>query len=117
MRHWALTAVILFCSALACAQSSTKHGLIAGVVQDPAGASIAGARVELLMARVAQQSTVTDQSGSFQFKSILLGNYQVQVTSAGFETTTVDVNLDSQPVPPLQITLPIASLQQETTVT
>jgi hypothetical protein len=90
---------------------------ISGVVQDPVGASIAGAKVELIGAKVVQQSAVTDLSGGFQFKAISPGEYQIQITSSGFETTTVDMTVSSQPLPPLQVTLAIASLQQETTVT
>jgi hypothetical protein len=86
-------------------------------VQDQAGASIAGAKVQLIADHAVQQSAVTDQSGSFQFKGVSAGNYQLQITSSGFETATVDVTLDSQPLPALKVTLAIASLQQETTVT
>ena len=117
LRQLVVIAAILFCFAIAYAQSSSKHASITGVVQDPAGASIAGAQVQLILAHSVQQTVTTDQSGTFQFKRVPLGNYQIQITSVGFETTTVDVALNSQSVPPLNVTLPIASLQQETTVT
>ena len=116
MRQLALTAVILFCGSLAYAQAPSKGVSISGVVQDQTGASIAGAHVQLIMAHAVRQSATTDQSGGFQFKLVSPGDYQVQITSAGFETTTVNVTLDSRALPPLQITLAIASLQQETTV-
>jgi hypothetical protein len=117
IRQLALTAVILFCCAVAYPQAPGKGVSISGVVQDQAGASIGGAQVQLMMAHVVRQSVTTDQSGGFQFKLVSPGDYQVQISSTGFETTTVDVRLDSRPLPPLQVTLAIASLQQETTVT
>src|SRR5215813_2893412 len=117
MFRLSLMAAIFFCCSIAYSQSASKHAWISGVVQDPAGAAIAGARVELIMAQAVQQSAATDQSGGFQFKAVAAGNYQVRITSAGFETTNVDVAVNCGPIAPLQITLPIASLQQETTVT
>src|SRR6516165_862464 len=112
-----LIAAILCCCVISYSQSPGRRISISGVVQDQAGASIAGAKVQLIADHAVQQSAVTDQSGSFQFKGVSAGNYQLQITSSGFETATVDVTLDSQPLPALKVTLAIASLQQETTVT
>jgi len=99
------------------AQSPSVRASIAGVVHDQTSAVIPGAKVELRAGNSSQQSTTTDQSGSFQFKRVPPGTYQVQVTYQGFEAATIDVNVGSQPLAPLQIVLEIASLRQETTVT
>ena len=100
------------------AQSPSARYSISGVVQDQAGATIVGARVELGVASNPRgQSTVTDQSGSFQFKRIAAGNYQLHVSSEGFESTALDVTVSSQSPAPLQVVMAIASIHQETTVT
>ena len=113
---WLITFVLISLN-LVYSQSPPKRVSISGVVSDQAGATIVGARVELKTANGSQQSTTTDQSGNFQLRGIPPGKYQVQVAYGGFDPATVEVTLDTQPVPPLQITLAIASLRQETTVT
>ncbi len=117
MVHLALTALLLFCFSVAYAKGPAKGVSISGVVRDQTGASIAGAEMHLIMAHAVRQSATTNQSGGFQFKLVPPGDYQVQITSPGFETTTIEVRLDGRPSPPLQVTLAIASLHQETTVT
>ena len=112
-----LITFVLISLNLVYSQSPPKRVSISGVVSDQAGATIVGARVELKTANGSQQSTTTDQSGNFQLRGIPPGKYQVQVAYGGFDPATVEVTLDTQPVPPLQITLAIASLRQETTVT
>ncbi len=116
-RSFWLAVALIVIAATGSAQSPSARAPIVGVVHDQTGAVIAGAKVELRVGNISQQSTSTDQSGSFQFKRVSPGKYQVQVTYDSFDTATIDVNLDSQPIPPLQIVLEIASLRQETTVT
>lgn len=113
------TCLILLCCCLTAASSQTpvKRGLISGLVQDQNGAAIVGARVELKTATGIQQTTTTDQAGTFQFKGIAFGKYQLAITFPGFESTLVDVDVFSPSTPPLEIRLAIASLRQETTVT
>jgi hypothetical protein len=112
-----LTALVLVASLIGDAQSPSTRFAISGVIQDQAGAAIAGALVELTSGSVTQQSATTDQSGGFRFNRLPLGKYQVRVSSEGFAVATVDVNVGPQPLPPLQVVLAIASLHQETTIT
>jgi len=112
-----LAALILIASLIGYAQSPSARNTISGLVQDQAGATISGAIVEIVAGSVTQQSTTTDQSGSFRFNRLPLGKYQVKVIAKDFEVATVDVNVGSQQLPPLQIVLAIASIRQETTVT
>ena len=112
-----LAAIVLLISLTGHAQSPSARASITGIVEDQDGASIVGARVELSAGNVRQQSTTTDQSGGFQFKRVPAGKYQVQVSFQGFESATVDVIVGVQPLAPLQVTMAIASVHQETTVT
>jgi len=112
-----LAALVLIASLIGYAQSPSPRNSISGLVQDQAGAAISGAIVELVAGSVTQQSTTTDQSGSFRFNRLPAGKYQLNVRSAGFEVATVDVTVGSQQLPPLQVVMAIASLHQETTVT
>lgn len=111
-------ALVLFTFSLTVPQSSSRRFPIAGLVQDQAGATIAGATVELKPAIAHQPSvTTTGQSGAFRFNEVPPGKYQIVVTSQGFEATTVEIIAGAQPIPPLQVVMAIASLHQETTVT
>src|SRR5437879_4205199 len=117
-RMAALTALVLIIAFAGRAQSPSARFSVSGVVQDQAGAAIVGARLELGAASTAGiQSATTDQSGRFEFKRIASGAYRLQVSSPGFESTKLDVTVESQSPAPLQVVLAIASLRQETTVT
>ncbi len=52
------------------AQNQSNPPSLNGVVQDSAGAVVAGARVDLFSGDTKQQSTTTDESGSFKFGKI-----------------------------------------------
>ncbi|MDX6577602.1 MAG: hypothetical protein QOE96_3555, partial [Blastocatellia bacterium] len=112
-----LAAFILGSFVFGFSQSQSGRSSITGRVQDQAGATIVGARVQLSAPNFAQQSTTTDQSGNFQFKTTPSGKYQVQVNYEGFDPVTIDVTVGSVALAPLQVVLAIASLRQETTVT
>lgn len=90
---------------------------VAGVVVDPSGAVLLGARVELRSAAAAEgRTTVTDNAGSFLFDRVAPGRYDVVVTFQGFRPTTVHVSVDARSPGPLRITLPLAGVTQEITV-
>ena len=116
-RFGSLVAFVLIGFTLAFPQTSSRRSTITGTVQDQTGAAIMGARVELKTASANQQSTTTDQSGSFRFNEVFPGKYQIVVSYQGFESSTIEVTLGAQPLAPLQVVLAIASLRQETTVT
>ncbi len=109
--------LLLVISAAGNSQSPSDRSSITGVVQDQTGAAIVGALVELSGGNMTQRSTKTDQSGSFRFNRVPPAKYQIEVTYEGFESTTADVTVGSQPPAPLRISMPVASVRSETTVT
>jgi hypothetical protein len=63
---------------------------IHGVVQDPAGASIAGARVSITnLGTNISSTTSTDNSGAYDIRSLPAGEYRLQVTATGFATSSI----------------------------
>jgi len=112
-----IAALLVIMAFVANGQSPAGRNSVSGLVQDQAGAAISGAIVEIAAGSSTQQSTTTDQSGSFRFNRLPSGKYQVKVRSEGFEVATVDVTVGSQQQPSLQVVMAIASLHQETTVT
>jgi Peptidase family M1 domain/Carboxypeptidase regulatory-like domain len=97
----------ILCSGNALAQS------ISGTVQDPSGAVVAGARVEITGATLAHPLVLTsDEVGKFQSPDLTPGAYSLRVTREGFEPLVETVDLHASLV--LQLTLAIA--QQKTSI-
>jgi Carboxypeptidase regulatory-like domain len=88
MRQLAVLGVVFFNLALGSllwGQSSTSS--LRGVVSDPQGAVVVGAKVNLSNPSTGfSQSTATDNSGTYQFQQIPPGIYTLTVSMAGFAT-------------------------------
>jgi hypothetical protein len=98
-----LLLVIVVLSASVWAQ--TNAGSIEGVVKDPTGALVAGARVELSYPVSGyHRETTTGAGGDFRFSNIPFNPYHLVVTSKDFAPYTQDVDVRSG----VPITLAIA---------
>jgi hypothetical protein len=88
----------LFCSVLAAialsfssnlpAQSKSTTATLSGTVSDPSGARVQKATVKLTNpdTGIARTDTTT-QAGEFSFPLLVQGNYSLEVSSQGFQTT------------------------------
>lgn len=116
-RSFWLTVLLIATATISFSQTSSDHSTLTGIIHDQTGALISGAKVDLIVNNISQQSTTTDQSGSFRFNRVTPAKYQIQVTYQGFEPITIDVTVGALPPAPLSISMTIASVQAETTVT
>src|SRR5579864_7357079 len=83
---------------------------IAGTIQDPSGAFIAGAKIEISGTKLAQPVVVTsDAAGKFASPDLKPGTYTLRVVLDGFETLEKTVELQGSLE--LQLTLSIAREQ------
>jgi hypothetical protein len=108
--HLALFLLFLIAPALLQAQT------ISGTVQDPSGAVIAGAHIEITGGDLTQPIVLSsDGLGKFSSPELKPGNYSVRVEREGFEplVKAVDVRAAVQ----LQLTLAIAAKQENISVT
>jgi hypothetical protein len=97
-------------------QVSASSRTISGSVQDPNGASLVGAEVELEKPDgTAVAKTTSESNGGFTFKNIPSGPYSIVVRLPGFKETKVNVNAAARGS--LRITLSVASVQTDVTVT
>ena len=98
------------------AQSLGASGAIDGVVTDPSGATIPGARVELRY-RITDftRSALTDAAGSFQFRNLPPNPYRLTVAADGFKLYEQDIAVRSSV--PISLKLPLALAGEQTTVT
>jgi iron complex outermembrane receptor protein len=109
-------------SEAAAAQSAAAdvaaNGSVTGVVRDPQGAVVAGAKVELKGAGPgAVWTRETSREGQFVFDGLASGTYQATVTAAGFAAAAVrDVRVDAGKAALVDVTLRIAPAEAEVEV-
>jgi hypothetical protein len=84
---------LMFLAGLSATISYAQQGttFIGGVVTDPQGAAITGAKVTAVDASSGvNRSTTTDEQGRFQFPSLQPGTYSVRVEAQGFRAAVND---------------------------
>ena len=104
-------------SLFACATPSwAQSGSIVGTVNDPSGAAITTATVEIRdVVSGYERSTNTAADGSFHFTNIPFNGYHMTVTAAGFATQNQDVEVRS--TVPVSVQVPLKIVTNATTVT
>lgn len=76
------------------AQTTTATGSIQGVVTDPSGAAVAGAKVTITNKATAQViNKVTNSDGSYNSGGLIPGDYEVKVEQSGFTTAVLPVTV------------------------
>jgi hypothetical protein len=73
------------------ASDEPQLATLTGVLNDDQGAPLPDANVTLRQG-VAEQSTITDAEGRYQFRNVIPGQVQLNASTAGFETETWDVD-------------------------
>src|SRR5580704_12892262 len=110
---WLLSAILFSTAAFAQFTSSVQ-----GTVQDPSGAGIAKAAVQLVnIATRSTETATTDGSGNFRFLSLAPGSYKITVEAAGFTKSEVDVTLLTEQNLNVPIALKVGSVSEALTVT
>jgi hypothetical protein len=104
---------------LAClAQSPTDRFAISGTVTDPSGAGAPGVKVTLQKTGgSAIRTTVTGVSGAFRFVAVTSGDFEVLAEREGFASEKILVRVTNRSPAPLRITLKLADVRQQVTVT
>jgi len=117
MSLFATLGVLLSMPGAAQAQRTATTQPITGVAIDTTGAVLPNADVVLTtLSGATVQQTTTDAAGNFRFDTVPQGRYEVHVAFEGFQPTTARVTVGGRAPSALRITLPLASLKQEITV-
>jgi hypothetical protein len=91
--------------------------MLSGTVQDPSGAVISHAIVLLRpSANRTPIRTETDSSGGFHFEKILVGSYTLSIAAPAFKDATIPITFKGKRLPPLRVTLALASQSETVTV-
>jgi hypothetical protein len=85
---FALTAMIFSLTTIGLAQESTVKGNLGGVVSDPSGAVVGGAKVTIT-GPTGERTMDTDAEGRFLFQVLVPGYYHVKISKEGFKTAEV----------------------------
>jgi len=93
-------------------------GAIKGMVTDPAGASIAGAKVKATLKDTSQEfEAETDDSGKFLLRNLPAGFYTVRCDAANFKSTVItEVPVSSSNITTLNLTLEVGTVSETVTV-
>ncbi|MGH9510730.1 MAG: carboxypeptidase regulatory-like domain-containing protein [Terriglobales bacterium] len=93
-------------------------GAVQGIVQDPSGAVIQKARVDIVnQSTQVAQTTTTDENGNFRFVSMPPGPYKITAEASGYSKSESDVTLLTEQNLNVPITLKVGSASEAITVT
>ncbi len=100
-------------------QAQSETATVLGTVRDANGAAVVGANVTLKnIATAITASTVTNDSGDYQFANVKIGDYQIIVEANGFNRTIADrINLTVNSRQRADIALQVATAEVAVTVT
>ena len=109
--------IFTLCATVASAQ--TAQGIIQGTVQDPTGARIPGASIQLTgQAQGVSRTTVAGGEGRFVIPSILPGEYELVVTAKGFQRFRQSpIKVDVQQTVSLDVQLSVGDVTNTIEVT
>jgi iron complex outermembrane receptor protein len=93
--------------------TSVVTGRVAGVLRDPSGALVSGAKIEITnIASGVRQSLVTGPAGRFAFDGLSTGRYQATIIAFGFEVRIIrDITVAAGKETAVNLTLRIAPLR------
>ena len=112
-------AVMVSLLALTCPVGAAERGRVSGVVVDPSGAKVVGARVSLRDASgVAIHQARTDSDGQFLIGAVAEGRYRVTVEVSGFtQAREAEIDLRAGATETVSVRLEIAAISDQMVVT
>ncbi|HEX8559246.1 MAG TPA: TonB-dependent receptor [Pyrinomonadaceae bacterium] len=87
-----MSLLLLLCSSLAFAQTTSTTSSVTGIVTDPTGAVISGATVTLTDTKTSKEvTTTTDEQGVYRFSQVQPGQgFRLTFSGAGFQTLVIN---------------------------
>ncbi len=115
----AFAAAILLAIVCSVASAQVDQGSITGTVSDATGAVIPGATLTLINKdNGLKLSRSASKAGAYVFSPIKVGNYSLEATAPGFETSVhSDIRVDVSSQVGLNLTLKVGSAKDSITVT
>ncbi len=93
------------------AAETARNATITGHLQDPTGAIIPGAKIELQRPDgTVVSSVVSDSAGQFRIAQPAPGDYRLAIALPGFEPLAQAIRISTAPLAPLTLTMNLASV-------
>ena len=118
-KSWLAAAMVAVAAVLSvgAANAQSSGSSISGAVQDPSGAVVANAKVQIHNAVSGyDRTTTTDSKGNFSFPNVPFNPYHMTVTAAGFAQYAQDVEIRSALGVNVKVSLTVASSTDTVTV-
>jgi hypothetical protein len=97
---------------------SAGSGTVRGLVSDPSGAVIKGARVEIQNPVSGyDRSTTTDGQGNFELNNVPYNNYHLSATASGFQGADQDIGVRSPLPVDVKFAMVVGAARESVTVT
>src|SRR5580704_3855492 len=97
---------------------SAGSGTVRGLVSDPSGAVIKGARVEIQNPVTGyDRSTTTDGQGNFELNNVPYNNYHLSATASGFQGADQDIGVRSPLPVDVKFAMVVGAARESVTVT
>jgi hypothetical protein len=85
-KYWIQRICLLFAVSTAAMNAQSTFVTVLGTVKEPTGAVVPNAQIRITnQGTSVSKSTLTDQTGSYQFVNMDVGTYQVSVEAVGFQ--------------------------------
>ncbi len=100
-------------------QAQVLYGSLVGRIEDPSGAVVPGAKVSVTNKSTGQQRDVTaDDSGSFAFRDLQVGVYDLKVVQDGFKTfSKASLNITLNNIVREDVRMEVGATSESVTVT
>jgi len=111
-------AFILFAISSLTLHAQSTQGTILGAVKDKSGASVPDATVNLISVETATtKTTKTNSAGTYQFLNLNAGEYNIEISAAGFSTQKIShLRLTARQELRSDIALEVGNVSQEVSV-
>ena len=95
----------------AVARQSVNFPTLGGHIEDPSGAAVSGATVQILhIDRNQSSESTTDAQGRFRFPYLSVGEYEIRIQQSGFQPIVRKVNLSIGQAVDIPIELSVAAV-------
>jgi iron complex outermembrane receptor protein len=111
------TSIVVLLLAATTLTAAQPTSAISGLVSDQTGASVTGAKVDLVGPLAATRSAVTDGQGRYRFEGLPAGDYTVRVTASGFQLMERRVSVTASGAAVADLRLVVSSFTENVVVT
>ena len=112
-----LFVVLVLLMVLPSAQAQVPTGTLAGVVTDPAGARVAGARIDIInRSSGLTRALTTSTEGEYSAPALSPGSYQITLEAAGFRRLEAAVSVEAGTTTTVDMELQVGEVTEKVTI-